>query len=1739
MINSDIRDHAYQFFVEEAPELLQAIEEGLLTIREEKDKAKVHGIMRAAHSIKGGAASVELEGIKTIAHRLEDIFKALYSDEVVIDAYLENLLLQGYDCLKDPLMEQIETGSYDEQKYVTVSEPVFQKIERELGDALQEAEDYLPTSADLGIDVVSSIFEVDVAQELERLTQVVNNPHKYEVAGELRATGEVFAGFGELLNLPGFGNIAKVAEEALEYHHDKALEITKLAIADFIAGREQVLKGDRKEGGKPCSALLALAQAPSLNGNGKVAPVETVTIQETQESQRDELHDHAYQFFVEEAPELLQLIEDGLLKLRQEKSLALVHEIMRAAHSLKGGSASVGLDAIKTIAHRLEDIFKALYSESVEIDEYLENLLLKGYDCLRIPLMEQIDTGTYNPEEALSSALPIMEDIEAQLGDALKEAEDYLPSSADLGIDVVSSLFEVDVLEGLEKLAQGLETEDPNVVESNLRSQIEVFEGFAEMLNLPGFGKIGQTAISALDQHPDQGLKIAQLALQDYQKAHEDVMNGDRDQGGSPSAELLSLAGGEMIESFDFNEGSNDEFVFEDSDFEFGDLIDENGGENILLTVSDGGEQDFSDMFEDVSLEETSQDLMPVNDMFEDVILEETSQDLMSVDNMFEDVILEETSQDLIPVDNMFEDVILAETSQDLMSVNDMFEDVILEETSQDLMPVNDMFEDVILEETSQDLMSVNDMFEDVILEETSQDLMPVDDMFEDVILEETSQDLMSVNDMFEDVILEETSQDLMPVNDMFEDVILEETSQDLMSVNDMFEDVILEETSQDLMPVNDMFEDVILEENTIDLMSVDNMFEDVILEETSQDLMPVSDMFEDVILEENITETLETVETIAEKSLSLDDVFSEIQIEETPNLDDVFKDILTEKAPSLDDVLTKFAEKEETDSLQLFEDEFEEENQEEIVIFEQPLEEISSIKTVTETLIKPESIIIEKITEKPAVITPEIKPEKIESIEKVTEKPAVITPEIKPEKVAKIEEIKEKSAVESAIDSVEKLFSQLPQAQDINTLVQQAEQKLKQVQNQKKPQRQKRQTQGSPTSNLSVRVDLNRLERMNDLVGELAINRNGLSLQNDQLQRQVQELFNRFMRFQSLAHELQKLSDKMLIAPEKQHGYEVKGIALNSLVEVQGIITSAEEFDSLEMDRYSALHSMLISVLEEIMILEEAVDDIVLYARQSNQIIDEQRQMLTHLRDELMWARMLPLGEVLRRFPRVLRDLSHKHKKTVNLKLTGTGVLVDKAVLEKLYDPLLHLLRNAFDHGIESPEERIKRGKPEEGTIQVRAYHQGSQTIIEMSDDGEGLQLDKIAKRAVERGLLSPGQLEEIEQTQLLDFIFEPGFSTAEKVSELSGRGVGLDVVRSQLRSLKGNVTVNSKLGKGTSFILSLPLTLTIAKLLVCIVGATAIAFPSDSIEEIIVPKGTQMHKSGTQRFLYWREQAVPTYSLRALLDYGCPLPDLLPSKALGSVNTPADWALPLLIIRQENQYWALEVDRLVTEQELVVKPFGIAVNPPPYIYGCTILGDGSLVPVIEGNSLIDMALEGSNTPISRLDLSLGITNTVEEPVLTTEEPSQLDISKPEEPSGFASQVSIPRVLVVDDSAALRRTLAFSLQKAGYRVLQAKDGKEALQQLQQGTTVDLVICDVEMPNMNGFEFLGQRRREASIKDIPVAMLTSRSNDKHRRLAMQLGASAYFSKPYVEQEFLIAIKDMITQKHPEMAGALR
>jgi chemotaxis family two-component system sensor histidine kinase/response regulator PixL len=1378
-------DQSYQFFLEEAGELLDLIDRGLETVFHERTNNQVHDIARAAHSLKGGARSAGLEDLGNIAFKVEKSFKALYNPEVELDRQLETYLQEIYQALRNPLRARLQNREGDEKAALAKANTIWEQIETKLGDALAQAEEYLPSSADLGIDIAASIFELDVGQGMETLRQALENPAAGNLTAELTTQIEVCSGFGEMLSLPGFGSICQAAAEALNQQPAKVREIAQCFLNDVQAAREAVLAGDRTSGGQPSAQLLALA-----------SPQQPAT--ESYSEPPIDFGDRAYQFFIQEAPEFLYIIESGLLSLRQERTTAKVHEIMRAAHSIKGGSATVGLEAIKTIAHKLEDIFKALYDEEIVIDNELESWLLEGYDCLHNPLMEQLETNRYNPAAALATAETVWQKIASRLGDSLTRADDYLPSSSDLGIDMVASMFEIDVEQELERLRDVVSSPGNQPLAGELRATLEVFAGFGEMLNLPGFAQIAQQGLTALAQNPERVSDIIQVIIRDVTAAKELVLNGDRSLGGEPSPELLALAGGKVWDGEITNFPSLDEVFGSDLDRE--------------------------------------------------------------------------------PLEQ------------------------------EEIEPEIPFLEAIFAPELSNDEIELGEKGDGEELEGDEATVAP------------------SLEEVFGNADLS-----------------------------------ILATTGE----------------------SAEEVF--------------------------------------GEGELSLD-AFGETETEEILESEPLLEEVFGEQPPALE--------------------------------------------------LPP---------------TPSAPPSE----------PQLTAPE----------------QLHRAVESIGKIYAYLPSVENERELnLPKGTSSPAQIPNLPK---QKPANSSVAKTHLTVRVDLERLERMNNLIGELAINRNSLSLQNDKLQNAVKELLNRFVRFQHRAGNLREMAERMLIAPEKFGKQNKPQLAFPSNLTPEGSDLSSL-FDSLEMDTYDSMYSLVQGLIEQMIQLEEAVDDISLFAKQSGQTVEAQRSMLNSIRDELMWARMLPLGEVLNRFPRLLRDLSLKYHKRVNLKLSGINVLVDKAALEKLYDPLVHLVRNAFDHGIETAAVREQQGKDEEGTVAIRAYHQGNQTIIEVTDDGCGINLEQIARKALERGLISAEQLAVIPKDNLLELIFEPGFSTAAQISELSGRGVGLDIVRSQLRALKGTIRVDSNPGKGTTFTLSLPLTLTIDKLLVLLAGPHFYAFPSDNVEDIIVPQPGEIKTSGNQRFLTYEEQVIPIYALTELLNYRSHVAQTIAMKSISTLPTPEDWGNPLLLLRQGQQIFAIEVESLVSEQELVIKPFSSALTAPSYSYGCTILGDGTLIPVINGSVLLEKFFNLTQT-------GAAMTLTAISPPVTAAAGGQ---------SQWVTSFQVPSVLIVDDSVAMRRTLALSLEKAGYRVLQAKDGREALEQLTQSSNINLVICDIEMPNMNGFEFLGQRRRYPEMMKIPVAMLTSRSNDKHRKLATHLGADAYFTKPYIEQKFLAAINKMIKPQVP-------
>ncbi|NJO49654.1 MAG: hybrid sensor histidine kinase/response regulator, partial [Leptolyngbyaceae cyanobacterium RM2_2_4] len=327
------------------------------------------------------------------------------------------------------------------------------------------------------------------------------------------------------------------------------------------------------------------------------------------------------------------------------------------------------------------------------------------------------------------------------------------------------------------------------------------------------------------------------------------------------------------------------------------------------------------------------------------------------------------------------------------------------------------------------------------------------------------------------------------------------------------------------------------------------------------------------------------------------------------------------------------------------------------------------------------------------------------------------------------------------------------------------------------------------------VRVNVEHLDQLNYSVGELLTQQNRQSLQNERLQAEVRLLLKRLNQHQQMLSQLQDRADRQPLQSSSQQRVRTEqATALQTLP-----LTFGDRFDTLELSHYSDSHLLVQSLLDDTVQLAEAAEAIDLFSQQSSQILEKQQRLLSGTRDALMQARMLPLSEVLNRFPPVLQQLETLHGKRVTLKLRGTGVLVDKAIAEKLYDPLLHLIRNAFDHGIEPLPQRRALGKPPAGTIELNAYRHGGRTVIEVRDDGAGIDPQKIRQRAIERNLFAPLAAYNLSAAELLELLFEPGFSTAPQVSELSGRGIGLDVVRSQMQSINGETAVASTPSQGT----------------------------------------------------------------------------------------------------------------------------------------------------------------------------------------------------------------------------------------------------------------------------------------------------------------------------------------------------
>ena len=467
-------------------------------------------------------------------------------------------------------------------------------------------------------------------------------------------------------------------------------------------------------------------------------------------------------------------------------------------------------------------------------------------------------------------------------------------------------------------------------------------------------------------------------------------------------------------------------------------------------------------------------------------------------------------------------------------------------------------------------------------------------------------------------------------------------------------------------------------------------------------------------------------------------------------------------------------------------------------------------------------------------------------------------------------------------------------------------------------------------------------------------------------------------------------------------------------------------------------------------------------------------------IQDEVIKVRMVPVSYLFNMFPRAMRDLAQKAGKSINIELHGEDTHLDKTIIDEMKDPIMHILRNAVDHGIESPEERARRNKPAVGTIKLNAYQVGSQIVIEVSDDGAGIDIDKVKKAAIERKLFTKDKIGAMLDEQVYQVLFIPGFTTKDEVTETSGRGVGLDVVGEKLAKLKGTVEVVSERGAGAKFIMKMPLTLAITECLIAAAGVDVFAIPIDAVVETIRISLDEIKTVETREAITVRGQIMPLVRLTDIFN--------LPTKGIVERKY-----FSVIVVQAVEKRLALLVDELRGRQDIVSKALGEPLKNIRYISGATILGDGSVMLIVDVHSIIN-SFEG------------GV-------VVRRQAAAQVKAA----PDAKKRRKTI---LLAEDAISTAMLEKNILESSGFSVVIARDGQEALEKSSQ-EKFDLVITDILMPRMDGFELTERLRKDKLYKGVPIIIVTTRESDNDKRRGLEVGADAYILKSEFTSEGLL------------------
>jgi chemosensory pili system protein ChpA (sensor histidine kinase/response regulator) len=618
------------------------------------------------------------------------------------------------------------------------------------------------------------------------------------------------------------------------------------------------------------------------------------------------------------------------------------------------------------------------------------------------------------------------------------------------------------------------------------------------------------------------------------------------------------------------------------------------------------------------------------------------------------------------------------------------------------------------------------------------------------------------------------------------------------------------------------------------------------------------------------------------------------------------------------------------------------------------------------------------------------------------------------------------------------------------------------------------------------VRVRSDILDRLVNQAGEVAITRTKVESEVEGIRGALGELTENVSRLRSQLREIEIQAESQMASRldfAKEH---------------------TEDFDPLEFDRFTRLQELTRLMAESVNDVATVQQNLVKSLGEADRDLGTQARLTRDLTQDLMRVRMVPFDSVADRLYRVVRQASRDSGKRVNLDIRGGQVELDRGVLERMVAPFEHLLRNSVAHGVEDAAMRTQRGKGDVGQLNIDVRQEGNEIRITFNDDGNGLDFVRIRQRGVERGLLAADA--NPAENELTELIFAPGFTTASELTELAGRGVGMDVVRAESASLGGRISVTSQAGKGSQFTIFLPLTLAVTQVVLVKVGEHTVALPASLVAEVQQLKAQALAAAYNDGQVLSRGQRVPMHYLAQLL-------------ALEDATAMAQRYSPVVVMAQGEERTAVHVDEVIGTREVIVKNIGPQLARVLGIAGATVLGSGEVVLIINP---IPLAQRFGRLETSAPGAALvggAVAELVESPKKATAEPAQ-------------GLQTLPVVMVVDDSLTVRKVTQRLLSREGYQVVLCKDGVDALRQLQD-VTPDVMLVDIEMPRMDGFDLTRNVRGDARYANTPIIMITSRTADKHRNMAMELGVNQFLGKPYQDEELLGHIREYV--KHKLMA----